>query len=241
MTTTTTTTNPKRLARTVGFLYLILFALGPVAFLMGKAELFDSADAAASFAHFVDNESAIRVGMTAEALVFVIEIVASAMLYVLFRTVSRHISMAAMLARFGQAVIQGVNLLWGALALTLAGGAGYLAAFDQGQLDGLTQLFLDTNGFMIHVWGIFFGVHLALLGWLVAKSGFMPKWLGWLLAIGAVGYLAEGFGAIIAPGQADFLATLVLILAIPTELALTAWLVWKGVDEEAWQARAAIA
>lgn len=235
------TTNPKTLARTVGVLYLILFALGPVAFLMGKAELFDSADAAASFAHMVENEGAVRLGMTAEALVVIIEIVASAMLYVLFRAVSRHLSMAAMLARFGQAVIQGVNLAWGALALTLAGGAGYLAAFDQGQLDGLTQMFLDTNGFMIHVWGIFFGVHLVLLGWLVMKSGFMPQWLGWLLGLGAVGYLAEGFGAIVAPGSSDFLATLVLILAIPAELAFTVWLVWKGVDEDAWHARANVA
>lgn len=230
------TTNPKTLARTVGVLYLILFAIGPLAFLMGKSELFDSADAAASFTHFVENESAVRLGMTAEALVVIIEIVASAMLYVLFRRVSRHISMAAMLARFGQATIQGVNLVWGAIALTLAGGAGYLAAFDQEQLDGLTQLFLDSNGFLVHVWGIFFGVHLALLGWLVLKSGFMPRWLGSLLVIGAVGYLAEGFGAIVAPGQADFLANLVLVLAIPAELAFTVWLVWKGVDEQAWDA-----
>ena len=235
------TTNPKTLARTVGVLYLILFVLGPLAFLMGKSELFDSADAAASFTHFVENESAVRMGMTAEALVVVIEIIASAILYVLFRAVSKHLSMAAMLARFGQAVIQGVNLVWGALALTLAGGAGYLAAFDQGQLDGLTQLFLDSNGFLIHVWGIFFGVHLALLGVLVASSGFMPRWLGALLVVGAAGYLLEGFGAIVAPGSADVLATIVLVLAIPAELAFTGWLVWKGVDEEAWRARASIA
>lgn len=233
------TTNPKTLARTVGVLYLILFVLGPVAFLMGKSELFDSADAAASFAHVVENGSAVRMGMTAEALVVIIEIVASAILYVLFRSVSRHLSLAAMLARFGQAVVQGVNLVWGALALTLASGAGYLAAFEQGQLDGLTQLFLDANGFMIHVWGIFFGVHLALLAWLVMRSGFMPRWLGWLLGAASVGYLAEGFGAIVAPGAADPLATLVLVLAIPGELAFTAWLLWRGVDEAAWQARAA--
>ncbi|NNF10474.1 MAG: DUF4386 domain-containing protein [Acidimicrobiia bacterium] len=235
---TTTTTSPKRLARTIGVLYVTLFVLGPVAFLIGKADLFDSTDAANSFAYLGENESTIRIGMTAEALVFIIEIVASAMLYVLFRAVSRHLSMAAMLARFGQAVMQGVNLLWGALALSLAGGASYLAAFDQGQLEGLSQLVLDTNGFMIHVWGIFFGVHLALLAWLVMRSGFLPEWLGWLVGLGAVGYLLEGFGAIIAPGSADLLATVVLVLAVPAELAFTVWLVWKGVDEEAWHARA---
>lgn len=235
----TTTTSPTRLARSIGVLYLILFVLGPIAFLIGKADLFDSTDAAATFSYFVDSESTIRIGMTAEALVFMIEIVASAMLYVLFRTVSRHLSMAAMLARFGQAVVQGINLMWAALALGLVGGAGYLAAFEQGQLDALSQLFIDTNGFMIHVWGLFFGVHLALLGWLVHRSGFLPQWIGWLLGVASVGYLAEGFGAILAPGSADFLAMLVLILAIPGELVFTFWLLVKGVDEQAWRARAA--
>ena len=232
------TTTPTTLARTIGALYLTLFALGPIAFLMGRAELFDSTDAAGTFAFFVDSETTARIGMTAEAMVVVVEIVASAMLYVLFRSVSRHLSMAAMLARFGQAVIQGVNLMWGALALTLAGGAGYLAAFDQGQLDGLAQLFMDTNGFMNHVWGIFFGVHLTLLAWLVVRSGFLPQWLGWLLAIASVGYLAEGFGAILTPGSADLLATVVLVLAIPGELAFTGWLLVKGVDDESWHTRA---
>jgi hypothetical protein len=238
---TTTTTSPKRLARTIGLLYLALAVIGPVAFLIGTPELFDSTDAAATFRYIAENESTVRAGLTAQAAVFIIEIVASAMLYVLFREVSRHWSMAAMLARFGQAVLQGVNLVWGALALTLAGGAGFLAAFEQAQLDGIAQMLMTTNGFMVHVWGIFFGVHLSILGWLVVRSGFLPRWLGWLLAAAAVGYLAEGLGAIVAPGSADFLATLVLILAIPGELAFTFWLIVKGVDEKAWRARASVA
>ncbi|MDX1691341.1 MAG: DUF4386 domain-containing protein [Acidimicrobiia bacterium] len=237
----TTATNPARLARSIGVLYLILFVLGPMAFLVGKSGLFDSTDASATFSYVVDSESTVRIGMTAEALVVVIEVVASAMLYVLFRAVSRHLSMAAMLARFGQAVVQAINLLWGALALGLVGGAGYLAAFDQGQLDALTQLFMDTNGFMIHVWGILFGLHLALLAWLVHRSGFLPPRIGWLLGAASVGYLAEGFGAILAPGSADVLATLVLILAIPGELVFAVWLLVKGVDEAAWREGAAVA
>jgi hypothetical protein len=237
----TATTNPRRLARTVGVLYLMLFIIGPIAFLVGKADLVVDGDAAATAANIVESESLFRLGMTAEAAVFIIEIVAASMLYVLFRPVSRHWSMAAMLGRFGQAVIQGVNLLWSALALSLIGGAGYLTAFDTGQLEALTQLFMDANGFMIHTWGLFFGVHLAILGWLVHRSGFLPMWLGWLLGLASIGYLAEGFGAIAAPGSGDFLAALVLVLAIPGELAFTGWLLFKGVDGDGWQRRAAVA
>ena len=238
-TTTMERTDPGRLARTIGFLYLTLFVVGPIAFLFGKAELVTDGDAAATAADIADNTGMFRLGMTAEATVFIIEIVAAAMLYFLFRHVSRHMSMAAMLARFGQAVIQGVNLLWSSLALTLVGGAAYLEVFDDGQRDGLTQLFMDTNGFMVHVWGIFFGVHLAILGWLVIRSRFLPSWLGYLLAIASVGYLMEGFGAIVAPGAADLLAVLVIVLSVPGELAFTGWLLFKKVDVEAWRAQVA--
>jgi len=229
--------SPKRLARSIGGLYLILFVVGPFAFLIGKTTLVVEGDAAATAANIVASEGLFRISMGAEAVVFLIEILASAMLYVLFRGVSPHWSMAAMLARFGQAVIQGVNLLWSSLALSLVGGAGYLSALEPAQREALTLLATDTNGFMIHVWGLFFGVHLAILGWLVHRSGFMPRFLGWLLALAALGYLLEGFGAILAPAAGDLLATLVLVLAIPGELAFTGWLLVKGIDEEAWAAR----
>lgn len=226
---------PERLARTVGLLYLALFVIGPVAFLVGKSELVVAGDAAATAANIAASERLFRIGMTAEVGVFLIEVVASALLYVLFRPVSAHWSMAAMLARFGQAVVQAVNLLWGALALGLVGGGAALGALETAQREALVLLVMDANGFMVHVWGLFFGLHLAILGWLVQRSGFLPRPLGWLLALAAVGYLAEGLGAILAPGAAEPLATLVLVLAVPGELVFTAWLLVRGVDATAWR------
>lgn len=240
-TSRTTATDPRRIARSVGALYVILFFVGPLAFLVGKTNLVESGDAAATAANIAASESLFRLSMGADAVVFLIEVVASAMLYVLFRPVSRQWSMAAMLARFGQAVVQAVNLLWSALALGLAGGAGYLAAVAQPEREALALLFMETNGFMIHVWGLFFGLHLAILGWLTLRSDFLPRWLGWLLCAGAAGYLLEGAGAILAPGLAEPLATLVLVLAIPSELAFTLWLLVRGVDGEAWRRKAGAA
>ena len=228
--------SPKRLARGIGLLYLTLFFVGPLAFLVGKTGLIVDGDAAATAANIAASEGLFRISMSAEVAVFLIEILASAMLYVLFRPVSRPLAMAAMLARFGQAVVQGVNLLWSSLALSLVAGGAYLDVFEPAQRSALALLMLDANGFMIHVWGLFFGLHLAMLGWLVHRSGFQPRPLGWLLALASVGYLAEGIGAILAPGAAELLATLVLVLAIPGELVFTFWLLVKGVDEDAWLA-----
>jgi hypothetical protein len=134
--------------------------------------------------------------------------------------------------------LQSVNLFTAVPALMLLAGAGYLAAFETEQVNALVLLFMNTNAFMIMIWGILFGLHLLLLGFLVYKSGFLPRILGILLILGGVGYLLQSYGHILAPQFDAVLATVVLILSIPGELAFTVWLLWKGVNVEEWEQRA---
>ncbi len=232
-------TNPKRLARVAGVLYLLIFAIAPFAFFVAKESLIEDGDAAATAANIVESETLFRLGMAAEAAIFMIEIVLAAVIYVLLVAVNRTVSLAAAFARLGEAVVQGVNLVTGAVVLTIVGGAGYLAAFEQDQLDALTLLFLEANAFMVFVWGLFFALHLLLVGWLVFRSGFLPRILGALLALASVGYFAESFGNILSSssGVTDPLAIMVIVLAVPGELAFTFWLLVKGIDEDAWHAR----
>jgi hypothetical protein len=176
--------------------------------------------------------------MVAETLVVLIEIVVSAMLYVLLKPVNQPLSLASSLARFAQAMLQAVNLLTAVPALLLLGGAGYLAAFEPDQLNALVLMFMDVNAFVIMIWGLIFGFHLVLLGYLVFRSGFLPKVLGILLFAGAAGYLLQSYGHILAPQFDAILATVVIILSIPGELAFTLWLLIKGVNAERWEQRA---
>jgi hypothetical protein len=184
------------------------------------------------------SESVFRIGMVAESVIVLVEIVLAAILYVLLRPVSQPLSLAAAFARLAEAIVQAVNLLTSVPALLLLAGAGYLTVFEPDQLDALVLLFLDANAFGILVWGLLFGFHLLLLGYLVYKSGFWPKILGILLLIASIGYLAQSYGHILAPQYDDLLSTVVLVMTIPGELAFTVWLLWKGVDVERWEERA---
>jgi hypothetical protein len=100
------------------------------------------------------------------------------------------------------------------------------------------MVFLDANGFMDLVWGLFFALHLVLLGWLVYKSGFCPKLIGILLLLAGGGYFAETFGLFLNPDLGGTLETLVVVLAVPGELVFALWLVTKRINEDAWQQRA---
>ena len=238
MTIRAAATSARTYARIVGALYLVVFILGPFAFFLGRTSVVVPGDATATAANIMASESMFRLGMVAETAIVLVEIVVAALLYVLLRPVSRPLALASALARFAQSVLQAVNLFTAVPALLLLGGASHLTAFEPDQWNALVLLFLDMNAFMILIWGLIFGFHLLLLGYLVYRSGFWPRILGILLIIGAAGYLLQSYGHLLAPQFDDILSTVVIVLSIPGELAFTVWLLWKGVNVERWEQRA---
>ena len=228
----TTEISPRTYARIAGVLYLIIFLVAPFAFEFGRTSVVVSGDATATVANLMASESVFRMGMVAEAVVVLVEIVLAAILYVLLRPVSKPLSLATAFSRLAEAIVQAVNLLTGLPALLLLGGATYLTVFEPDQLNALMLLFIDMNAFGILVWGVLFGFHLLLLGYLVYKSGFWPRILGILLILASLGYLAQSFGHILVPQYDELLATVVVVLAVPGELAFTLWLLIKGINVE---------
>jgi hypothetical protein len=228
-------TSPRKYARIVGILYVLIFILGPFAFFMGRTSIVVPGDPSATMDKLMASGPMFRLGLVAETIIVLVEIFVSAILYFLLRPVNRPLSLASSLARFAQAVLQAVNLFTAVPALLLLGGAGYLAAFSSDQMNSLLLMSTDVNAFMIIIWGLIFGFHLMLLGYLVYKSGFWPKLLGILLLVASLGYLSQSYIHLLAPKYDSIFSTVVVILSIPGELAFTLWLLIKGLNEERWQ------
>lgn len=229
----------KRLTRIAGVLYLAIFIIYPLA-AMVRSTLVVPGDAAATARNITESQSLFRVGMAGEATIFLIEIALAAVLYTIFRPVSRSLSLGASLARVSEGVVMAAgNLFTSILTLVAVGGAGYMAAFPPAQRDALALFFQEANDYVVLTWGFFFALSLVLTGWLAYRSGFVPKIAGVLLVLAGAGYFAQSFGTFVAPTLTDVLATVVVILAVPGELVFALWLLIKGVDEDAWHARAA--
>ena len=228
----------RRLTRTAGVLYLAIFIVYPLS-TMVRSMLVVPGDATATAQNIVESEGLFRWGMAGEATIFLVEIALAAVLYVLFRPVSRSMSLGAALARVAEGVVMAAgNLFTSILSLVAVSGAGYLAVFEAGQRDSLALFFQEANDYVVLVWGLFFALSLVLTGWLAYRSGFVPKIPGVLLILAGIGYFAQSYGTIVAPGLTDVLSTVVLVLAIPGELVFALWLLIKGVDADTWQARA---
>ncbi len=86
---------------------------------------------------------------------------------------------------------------------------------------------------------IFFGCECLVVGYLIFRSGFLPKAIGVLMQIAGLSYLINSFALVLAPNLADQLFPAILVPAFIGEASLCLWLLLKGVNVEKWKARAA--
>jgi hypothetical protein len=73
--------------------------------------------------------------------------------------------------------------------LILLGGASYLSAIPPAQLEALSLAFIRLNSQGAAIALIFFGFETVFRGWLLFKSGFLPRFLGVFSMIGGLGWL----------------------------------------------------
>ena len=77
---------------------------------------------------------------------------------------------------------------------------------------------------------VFFGVHLALLGYLLHRSGLVPRVLGALVGVSGIAYLIDSFGSLLTTGYGGAPAGGLIALMLVGELGLVGWLLIRGVD-----------
>ena len=230
--------SPMTLARVAGLLYLVIFLMAPFAEFFVREGLIVAGDPRTTAANIRASEGLFRAGFVSDLVVFVIEIAQAAILYVLFAPVSRPLALVMSFARLAQATILGLNLLNMYTGLQVLTSPEYAAAFGGGQVEALAFVFLRAQSFGYELGLMFFALHLLTLGYLVYRSGFLPRFLGVLLVVSGIGYVANSLAVFLAPGLADVTATAVIVAALIGELPLTLWLLVKGVDVDRWQDRA---
>jgi hypothetical protein len=221
-----------RTARTAGLLYLLLVPLGMLGVLV-PSNLSVPGDAAATTGNMIASESLVRLGIVSSLLVQVVNIFVVVLLYQLLKSVNKNMARLMVILLLLGVPIAMLNEL-NRIAALLLSGTGYLAPVTAGQSRSLVPLFLDLYQYGLSIAGIFWGLWLLPMGYLVFKSGFLPRILGILLVIGCFGYLVQSFAALLIPGYSVNLA----LVTFWGELFLALWLLIKGVDVEEWQQRA---
>jgi hypothetical protein len=192
-------------------------------------------DPAATVTNLMANQGLFGLGVFADLVVMLSEIVLSVMLFVLFKPTSPTLSMIALVLRLTMVVVMAVNLLIHIMPPALLRGAADPTRLTPELLQSVALLF-DAHRYGIYVWDMFFGAHLAALGYLVFRSSYFPRLVGIAILIGSLGYFLEGLVKVtfVDNGLVGTAVVGLLVVATISELAFAVWLLIKGVNVTAW-------
>jgi hypothetical protein len=222
------------LARVAGVLYLIVIALGALGEAVVRGSIVVPGNATATAANLRSMEWLWRLGVAGEVVLLTCAIALALILYILLRRVSRDLALAAVFFNLVSIAIEGVAAVSLAAALLPLMSAPYLNAFAPEQISALAMLSVRTHtaGFGIAL--IFFGAECVILGYLIYRSGYMPRSIGVLMEIAGICYVINSFALLLSPPLSSRLFPAILIPPLVAELSLAVWLLVKGVNAEKW-------
>lgn len=231
--------SPQVLARTGGVLYLIIIVLGLFEEVFVRDRIIVSGDAAATAANIRSFESLWRLGIAAEFVLLICAISLTLIFYILLRPVSKDLALLTVFFNLVSVAVEASVQLYLLGALFPLGKAEYLKAFQPEQLYAMASLAVKSHGYGFGVALIFFGCVCLIQGYLIFRSGYLPKTVGVLMQIAGLSYLTDSFALILAPDFANRIFPAILVPAFIGEASLCLWLLVKGVNVEKWRARAA--
>jgi hypothetical protein len=151
---------------------------------------------------------------------------------VLLRPVRKDLALVAVFFRLVNTVLFGVAEFFYFSAGIILGGGDYLNTFSPNQLNSLALLSLNMYRYGSGIFTVFSGVAYLLLGYLIFRSGYLPKFLGVLSALSGVGFVTSNFLLVLAPA---YTSSLFVVPTIIAGLALALWLLVRGVDVSKWE------
>jgi hypothetical protein len=217
----------KRNARVAGLLYLLIAIAGPFNLIYVPGKILVNGDAIQTVGNIVAHQSLYRWDLAVGLVSNIIFLFVALALYRLFRDTNQRVAavMAVLvIAQIPQGYVCDL-LRFG--ALELARGADYLPVMDTALRNTLAMLCLKFSYKGSIISEMFWGIWLFPLGWLVIRSGFLPRFLGYWLYVNGAAYVALSLAGLLLP-QALAILDKVLMPALFGELAFLLWLLIFG-------------
>ena len=209
----------KKIARIAGVLYLIYIILFASSTFIPQ--------------NIITQEGLFRIRNAMELISSVFFLLSAWALYVLLKPIHKNLALLFVLLNMVGVAVECICILIHYAALLPIHMDEYLKVLSHEQLQALSMLMLNIDGNVVMV--LFYGLWLFPLGYLVFKSGFLPKILGILLIADGVSLLICFFQLWFFPGYEKMTYPLYPIMFV-AEFGLSLWLIIKGVKDQPVQA-----
>ena len=216
--------------RTIGWVWLLYFLTGSIGTLLTKG-IVVPADAAATANNILTHASLYRAGFAVDLVANLIYIALTALLFALFRPVNRTLALLAAFFSLVGCTVQIMGELLRLAPTVVLANPQLASAFGVQQLQSATLLSVTLYRNVFYIAFVLFACFELVTGFLILRSTFLPRWLGWWWIAGGIGGLAFLWSP---------LATSIwplLFAAGAGEFVLPVWLLVKGVESRTGLAR----
>jgi hypothetical protein len=214
----------KRKARIAGLLYLVVVLTGMFSLAYVPSKLIVLDNASATVQNIIASELLFRLGIVAGLVCYTFFLFLPLALYQLLKSVDKNYARVMVILAVVSVPISFINIQNRFAVLSLISNPG-----EQEQV----MFYLKQYNTGILILKIFWGLWLFPFGYLVFKSGFLPKVLGILLMAGCFGYLLDFLGQAIFPAAYGEMgiSTFVRLPASIGEIGTCLWLLIMGAKE----------
>ncbi|TAH20771.1 MAG: DUF4386 domain-containing protein [Cytophagales bacterium] len=176
-------------ARIAGVWYLILAISGIIGFMIFHPQLFLTDDPQKTLTNLINLGTVSRLRLLFELVIIVSQALAAVWFYKLFCNINKWAALT--LGIWG--TVNAVVIMVSAISINSAIEIAHSSPLTFQEKTVLIQLLVKiiTNAWAIG--GLFFGLWLIPMGYIVISSERMPIWLGRILIIGGIGYILQTF------------------------------------------------
>lgn len=219
----------KKIARIAGTFYLVVVLTGIFSLQYVPSKLIVWDDPTQSFNNIVGSITLFRFGIVSGLICYTFFLFLPWTLYILLKQVNEFQAMLMAILASASVPIAFTTIQHNYSVLSLISGESYLSVFSNDQLQSMVMFELNQydNGMLISK--IFWGLWLLPFGYLVFKSGFLPKILGIFLMVGCFGYLINFLGYTLMSDYSKIgIASIVQLPASLGEVGICLWLLIFG-------------
>lgn len=224
-------------ARIAGVVLLIAVVAGGFGEAYAPLHFIASGNATATAHNIKASGTLFRLGFVGYLGEAITDVALTFLLYVLLRPVQANLALLAVFFRLMATATFAFGELFYFAPTLILGGDNYLKTFTPDQLHSLALLSLNVYSAAGNLFTVHYGIASMILGYLMLRSGYLPKLVGAVWVLGGLGFVTANLVWIFASAYAS-LFLLPQILAIPS---LGVWLLVRGVDEVKWNERAGLA
>lgn len=186
-------TASKKVDRLAGLIYLVVVLTGIFSLMYVPSSLVNWKDPAETFQNITNSQQLFRLSIASSMLCYIAFLLLPLVLYKILHGVNEQYAKLMVILAIVSVPMSFINLQHKFAVLNLVEGAGYLDVYNMEELQAQVMQLLDNYNSGLLVTQIFWGLWLFPFGYLVYKSGVLPKILGILLMLGCIGYLLSVF------------------------------------------------